>query len=250
MQMDNAQFQSAAQRTMQTLSALSQKLKLAEATEGLKNISSKVKEVDMTKLSDGVSNVASRFSALEVMGITALTRITDAAMTAGKKFISAFTIDPISDGLKEYETKMNAIQTIMTNTSSKGTTLDDVNGALAELNEYADKTIYNFAQMTDNIGKATAAGVGLEDSVTFVKGLANVAAGFGVDAMSMAGATQQMTQALASGTIRLQDWISMENRGMGGEMLQKALLETAREMGVYVDESVPFRYTLEQNWLS
>ena len=250
MQMDNAQFQSAAQSTMQTLSALSQKLKLAEATEGLKNISAKVKEVDMTKLSDGVSSVASRFSALEVMGITALTRITDAAMTAGKKFISAFTIDPITDGFKEYETKMNAIQTIMTNTSSKGTTLDDVNAALAELNEYADKTIYNFAQMTDNIGKATAAGVGLEDSVTFVKGLANVAAGFGVDATSMAGATEQMTQALASGTIRLQDWMSMERRGMGGEMLQKALIETAREMGVYVDESESFRYTLEQNWLS
>ena len=250
MQMDNAQFQSAAQRTMDTLNTLSQKLKLAEATEGLKNIATKVKEVDFSKLSEGVSNVTSKFSAMEVMGITALSRLTDSAITAGKKFISAFTIDPITDGFREYETKMNAIQTILTNTASKGTTLDDVNAALEELNEYADMTIYNFAQMTDNIGKATAAGVGLQDSVTFVKGLANVAAGFGVNATSMAGATQQMTQALASGTVRLQDWMSMEQRGMGGEMLQKALIETAREMGVYVDESVSFRYTLEQNWLS
>ena len=250
MQLDNGQFTSAANSTMKTLSKLSESLKFKDGAKGLENITSKVKGVDMSGLSSAVDTVKERFSSLDVVAVTALVNITNSALNAGKKIISSLTLDPIMDGFREYETKMNAIQTIMTNTSSKGTTLDDINKALANLNEYSDKTIYNFAQMTDNIGKATAASVGLEDAVIFVKGLANVAAGFGVDDTAIAGATQQMTQALASGTIRLQDWMSMENRGMGGQMLQEALYKTAEEMGVYVDKSVPFRETLQQNWLS
>lgn len=250
MQMDNGQFTNAANATMNTLRKLGESLKLSEGAKGLENIASKAKNVNMDSLAAGVETVKAKFSALDIVGVTALVNITNSAINAGKNLVKSLTLDPITDGLREYETKMGSIQTILTNTKSKGTTLDDVNKALAELNEYSDKTIYNFAQMTDNIGKATAAGVGLEDAVIFVKGLANVAAGFGVDATAMAGATQQMTQALASGTIRLQDWMSMENRGMGGEMLQQALYETAEQMGVFVDRSVPFRYSLEKNWLS
>lgn len=247
---DNSQFTKAANSTISTLKNLTSSLKLTEGAKGLENISSKMKSVDTSTLSNNIDTINSKFSMMDIVGVTALVRISNAAIDAGKNLVKSLTIDPIMDGYREYEVKMKAIQTIMTNTASKGTTLDDINAALADLNAYSDKTIYNFAQMTDNIGKATAAGVGLEDSVTFVKGLANVAAGFGVDAMSMAGATQQMTQALASGTIRLQDWISMENRGMGGDMLQKELIATAKSMGVYVNESIPFRYSLEDNWLS
>ncbi len=250
LQMKTDQFKNAANSAIESLKRLGDNLKLAEGTKGLENIASKVRSVDLSPLSTGVDTVRAKFSALDVVGVTALANIANSAVNAGKSFVSSLTIDPIMDGFREYETKMNSIQTILTNTQSKGTTLDDVNNALAQLNEYSDQTIYNFAQMTDNIGKATAAGVGLNDAVTFVKGLVNVAAGFGVDATSMAGATQQMTQALASGTIRLQDWMSLENRGMGGEMLQNALYQTAEEMGVYVDKSKAFRYTLEQNWLS
>lgn len=139
---------------------------------------------------------------------------------------------------------------IETGEVTKASTLEEINAALAELNDYADKTIYNFAQMTDNVGKFTAAGLGLEDSVKTVKGMANVAAGFGVDANRMAGATYQMSQALAAGVIKLQDWKSLENSGMGGSMLQQALLKTAEDMGVVVDRTKPFRESLESGWLS
>ena len=250
MDFQNSQFMKAAQATMKTLTGLNEKLRLTTGVSGFDNVAAAAKNVNLDPVSKGVDGLVGKFSAMQVAGVTALMNITNKAVDAGIAFGKSLTVDPILDGLKEYETKMNAIQTIMTNTASKGTTLTDINGALAELNKYSDQTIYNFAQMTDNIGKATAAGVGLEDSVIFVKGLANVAAGFGVDAMSMAGATQQMTQALASGTIRLQDWMSMENRGMGGQMVQDALVQTAKEMGVYVDTSVGFRNTLQDNWLS
>ena len=201
-------------------------------------------------LGKSIDTVASKLSTLGVIGVTALANITNKAVNAGMQLLKSFAIDPITDGFGEYELKMNSIQTILTNTAKHGTTLDDVNKALNELNTYSDKTIYNFAEMTDNIGKATAAGLKLDDSVVFVKGMANVAAGFGVDATKMAGATYQMTQALSAGVVQLQDWRSLEQAGMGGEMLQEELLKTAKSMGVVVDTSDGFRQSLKDGWLT
>lgn len=201
-------------------------------------------------LSRSVEEVTSRFSALGIMGVTALANITNKAVNAGMSLLKSFAIDPITSGFSEYELKMDSIKTILANTAQHGTTLEDVNKALNELNEYSDQTIYNFAQMTDNIGKATAAGLGLEDSVAFVKGMANAAAVFGVDANRMAGATYQMTQALASGVVQLQDWRSLEQAGMGGKLMQDEMIKTAESMGIFVDKSVPFRDSLKSGWLT
>lgn len=201
-------------------------------------------------LSRSVEEVTNKFSALGIMGVTALANITNKAVNAGMNLLKSFAIDPITDGFGEYELKMDSIKTILTNTAKYGTNLDDVNKALNELNEYSDKTIYNFGQMTDNIGKATAAGLNLEDSVTFVKGMSNAAAGFGVDANRMSGATYQMTQALAAGVVKLQDWRSLEQAGMGGEMMQEQMYKAAESMGVFVDKSIPFRDSLASGWLT
>lgn len=201
-------------------------------------------------LGKSVETVTSKLSALGIIGATALANITNKAMNAGMNVLKSFAIDPITDGFGEYELKMDSIKTILTNTAKYGTNLDDVNKALNELNEYSDKTIYNFGQMTDNIGKATAAGLNLEDSVTFVKGMSNAAAGFGVDATRMAGATYQMTQALAAGVVRLQDWNSLQQAGMGGEMMQEQMYKAAESLGIYVDKSIPFRDSLQSNWLT
>ena len=253
MQFDNQNFESGVSKTMSSLKKLNESLKMKGSSEGLDSVNkgiSKLSANGMSGLSSGVETVTAKFSALGVIGMTALANITNSAVNAGKKLVKSFAIDPIMDGFNEYELKMNSIQTILTNTKKHGTTLDDVNKALNTLNEYSDKTIYNFAQMTDNIGKATAAGLTLEDSVKFVQGMSNVAAGFGVDATSMAGATYQMTQALSAGVVKLQDWVSMERSGMGGSLLQEELIATAESMGVVVDKSKPFRDTLESGWLS
>lgn len=250
MQMENGQFTSAANSTMSTLKKLSDSLRLTEGSKGLENVASKAKSVDMSSLASGVEEVKNRFSIMDVVGVTALMNITNSAINAGKNLVKSLTLDPIMDGFREYETKMNALQTIMTNTASKGTSMDEIKDALAELNTYSDKTIYNFGQMTDNIGKFTAAGVSLEDSVASIKGMSNVAAGFGVDATKMAGATYQMSQMLASGKMTLMDWNSMVQAGMGGESLQTAFIETAASMGIFKDESVSFRDSLQEGWLT
>ena len=253
MQFDNQNFESGVSKTMNSLQQLNEKLKMKDSSKGLDGVNESLNKLSgfgMSGLTSGVETVTARFSALGVMATTALANITNSAVNAGKNLVKSFAIDPVTDGFNEYELKMNSIQTILTNTAKQGTTLDDVNAALNELNEYSDKTIYNFAQMTDNIGKATAAGLNLEDAVTFVKGMSNAAAGFGVDSTRMAGATYQMTQALSAGVVKLQDWRSLEQAGMGGSMMQEEMYKTAESMGVFVDKSIPFRDSLESGWLT
>ena len=126
------------------------------------------------------------------MAVTALANITNSAVNAGKRIISALTIEPVRSGFEEYETQINAIQTILANTESKGSTLQDVNQALDELNHYADLTIYNFTEMTRNIGTFTAAGVDLETSVSAIKGIANLAAVSGSTSQQASTAMYQL----------------------------------------------------------
>lgn len=250
MRFDNKHFESNVQDSIKSLDRLKSSLNLDASAKSLSNLERAGSNFSLAGISKGIDVLVERFSILGIVGITAIQNITNSALNAGKRMVSALTIDPIKTGLSEYETKMDAIQTMMTNGASRGTTLEQVNEGLEELNEYADKTIYNFAQMTDNVGKFMAADISLEDSITSIKGLSNVAAGFGVDATKMAGATYQMSQALSTGVIQLQDWKSMEQAGMGGPMLQKELIATAKAMGITVDTTKKFRDTLQDGWLT
>lgn len=183
-------------------------------------------------LARGVESVTAKFSHLQVVAATALANITNRMVNAGIAMGKALTIDPIKDGFSEYETKMNAMQTIFANTSHKGTTYDDITKALEELNAYSDKTIYNFGQMTDNIGKFTAAGVDLDTSVSAIKGLANLAAMSGVDNARAQGVMYQASQALSKGYFQLMDWRSFSNNGMGNDRFKQLLIETGDLLGM------------------
>jgi tape measure domain-containing protein len=239
---------------MSTLDKLKQKLHLDGAAKGLEGVNSAAKKVDMSGLGAGVEAVSAKFSALQVMGVTALANITNSAVNAGKRMIKALTLDPVTTGFKEYETQINATQTILANTSSKGTTIDDVNKALEELNKYADMTIYNFTEMTRNIGTFTAAGIDLETSVNAIQGIANLAAVSGSTSQQASTAMYQLSQALSAGTIRLMDWNSVVNAGMGGEVFQNALKETSKELGTGAEAAIKasgsFRESLKDGWLT
>ena len=254
MRFDNKQFEQNVQTSLSTLDKLKQKLNLTGAAKGLEDVNSAARKCDMNPLSNAVETVRVKFSAMEVMAITALQNITNSALAAGKNIISALTIDPIKSGFQEYETQINAVQTILANTSSKGTTLEQVNKALDELNHYADMTIYNFTEMTRNIGTFTAAGVDLDTSVAAIKGIANLAAVSGSTSQQASTAMYQLSQALAAGTVKLQDWNSVVNAGMGGQVFQDSLKETARVHGIAIDQMIEnegsFRETLSKGWLT
>ena len=254
MQFRNDQFEQGVKKSLISLENLKKGLNLDKSSKSLSNLESTAKNFSMKNLVSDVASISDRFSTMGIIGMTALQNITNSAIATGATLISALTIDPVKSGFKEYETQINAVQTILANTESKGTSLDQVNAALDELNHYADMTIYNFTEMTRNIGTFTAAGVDLDTSVAAIKGIANLAAVSGSTSQQASTAMYQLSQALASGTVKLQDWNSVVNAGMGGQVFQDALKETARVHGVAIDSMIAkegsFRETLSKGWLT
>lgn len=253
LKMNNKQFLSAIKESASSMDKLKESLKMEGAANGLKRMGEIAKNTTLGDLARSAVDAASNMSVMQGIGITALGGIGAAAISAGKSMLQSF-IQPAIDGFKEYETQINAVQTILANTSQNGTTLDQVNASLDELNRYADKTIYNFTEMTSAIGTFTVAGVGLEDATASVKGFSNMAALSGANATQAAQATYQLAQAMSSGVVKLQDWMSLEHAGIAGKQFQDALIETARIMNTGVDAAIEkqgnFRLSLQEGWLT
>lgn len=259
---DNAAFQSKLSQTIVSLDNLKKSLDFANSKKSLADLSNAGKNFDMGRMADTVDKIGSRFSALGMAGVTALATITSRAVSSGAQFLKSFTMGPIIAGFQEFETNMNSIQTILANTSSKGTTLKEVNAALLELNKYSDQTIYNFTEMARNIGTFTAAGIDLKPATQAIKGIANLAAVSGSSADQASTAMYQLSQAMAAGSVKLQDWNSVVNAGMGGEVFQKSLWETGKALGTL--KNIPigetfdewkkkgntFRETLKDGWIT
>lgn len=255
MQFDNKQFERGVSTTMSSLDKLKQSLNLSGAAKGLESVGTAARGINLSGLTGAAETVSLKFNAMYSAIDQIFRNLVTRAQYTGERMISALTIDPIKTGFSEYETQINSVQTILANTKSKGTTIDDVNGALDELNTYADKTIYNFTEMTRNIGTFTAAGVDLDKSVTSIKGIANLAAVSGSSSQQASTAMYQLSQALAAGKVQLMDWNSVVNAGMGGEVFQNALKRTAKNMGTDVDALIKkygsFRESLTQGeWLT
>jgi tape measure domain-containing protein len=253
MQFNNKQFETGVEQSTKSLDKLKKSLDFTEASRTLSGLDSASRKLNLGNIGENVQNISDRFSILGAIGFTVLQRLTNAAIDFGKKMVNN-VLTPMKTGFQEYEVQMNAIQTVLANTESKGTTLKDVSDALDELNTYADKTIYNFTEMTRNIGTFTAAGVDLDTSVAAIKGIANLAAVSGSTSQQASTAMYQLSQALSSGTVKLMDWNSVVNAGMGGQVFQDSLKETARVNGIAIDNLIEqhgsFRETLSEGWLT
>ena len=263
MQFDNKQFESNVKTTMSTLDRLKQSLNLTGASKGLENVSAAASKCNLSPLSSAVEGVKVKFSAMEVMAVTALTNITNSAVNAGKRIVESLTIAPVTTGFNEYELKMGAIQTIM---ASTGESLATVNEYLNELNKYSDQTIYSFQDMTQNIGKFTNAGVKLDDAVLAIKGIANEAALSGANANEASRAMYNFAQALSTGYIQRIDWKSIELANMATVEFKEELLKSAVAMGTveknaegmwksvgddkWYNTSQMFIETLDEQWLT
>lgn len=228
MRFDNQHFEKNVSTTMSSLDKLKQKLNFSGASKGLDELNNSAKNNNMGILASSVETVRNKFSALEVMGITALANITNSAVNAGKRIVKSLTVDPVTTGFNEYELKMGSVQTIM---ASTGESLEVVNSYLNELNEYSDKTIYSFSDMTQNIGKFTNAGVKLEDAVMAIKGISNEAALSGANANEASRAMYNFAQALSAGYVKLIDWKSIENANMATVGFKEQLIEAAVAAG-------------------
>lgn len=197
---DNVQFSKGVGESQKSLEQLNKALQMKNGTKGLDDIESRASRFNLSALAEAPGAVAEKFSLLATTAAVALGNIASQAISTGAALLNSFTMQPIIDGFGEYETKMGSIQTILANTASKGTTLSQVTDALDTLNTYADKTIYNFAEMTHNIGLFTNAGLGVEESASMIKGFSNAAAASGTTSSAAANAAYQLSQALSAGT--------------------------------------------------
>ena len=247
MQFDNKHFESNVRTSLSTLEKLKESLKLHDAAKGFENVSKAAKNVNLSPLSGAVDKVGLKFDGLYTIADQALRNITTRVQHYAERIVSAFTIDPVKTGFSEYELKMNSIQTIM---ASTGESLETVNGYLNELNEYSDKTIYSFSDMTTNIGKFTNAGVELEDAVKAIQGVANVAAVSGANANEASRAMYNFAQALSAGYVKLMDWKSIELANMATVEFKEQLLEAAVAAGTLKKTSDGMYKTLSGTVLS
>lgn len=244
MRFDNRDFEQNIKTSLNTIEVLKNKLNVFDSAKHLANLSDAAKKVDFSTMEAGVSTVHAKFSAFEVMAITALSNITNHAMYAGKKMMDALTVEPLYTGFQEYELKMGSVQTIM---ASTGASLETVNKYLEELNTYSDKTIYSFSDMTNNIGKFTNAGVSLDQAVLAIKGVSNEAAISGANANEASRAMYNFAQALSAGYVKLIDWKSIENANMATVDFKNQLLETALACGTVEKTSDGMYKTLTKN---
>ena len=230
MEFRNGNFERNANQSINTLNKLDKSLNINGdgAAKSLHGISAAMAALPIPGLASGIETVSAKFSALQVVGVTALANITNSAVNAGKRIVSALTIDPVYSGLSEYELKMDSTRVIM---SSTGESIETVNKYLEELNEYSDRTIYSFADMTNNIGKFTNAGVKLKDAVMAIKGVSNEAAVSGANANEASRAMYNFAQALSQGSVKLIDWKSIENANMATMEFKQQLIDTAVEFG-------------------
>ena len=262
MQFNNKNFESNVKTTLNSLDSLKKGLNLESSAKSLSNLDKAGKSFSLDGIASGVEALSNKFSAMGIVGITVFQNLTNAALNAGKRIVSSLTIDPIKEGFSSYETKVNAIKTVMSGT---GETIDEVTASLNELNEYSDRTVYSFQDMTANISKFTNAGLSSKAAATSIKGISNVAALSGANTQEAARAMYNFGQALSQGSVRLMDWKSIENANMATVEFKTQLLEAAVAAGTVtksadgmyktlegtaVSATKGFNESLEQQWLT
>ena len=262
MQFNNRQFETGVHESIGSLNKLEKSLQLKDAAAGLNKVSEAGSKFSLAGIASSVDTIASKFSLLQITAITALQNIVNSAVNKGKEIINALTLEPVMAGFNEYELKMGSIQTIM---AGSGESLEKVNQKLNELNEYSDKTIYSFSDMTTNIGKFTNAGVSLDKSVKAIQGISNAAALSGANANEASRAMYNFAQGISSGFIKLTDWKSIELANMATVEFKNQLIKGAVAAGTLKDAgnglyqtykgtlisaTKGFNDSLEQQWLT
>lgn len=228
MRFDNRQFEQNVATTMSTLDKFKQKLNFRGATRGLDEVGAAASKVDMRGLGSGVETVTAKFSALQVMGVTALANITNSAVNTGKRIVSALTIDQVRKGWEKYEQKTASVQTIM---NATGKSIEEVNGYLDKLMWYSDETSYGFTDMTQSLGQLTSAGGDIEKLIPMIEGIANATAFAGKGASEFSRAIYNLNQSYSAGYLQYMDWKSLDLAGVSSKQLKQVFIDTAKALG-------------------
>lgn len=260
MQFDNSRFERNVDTSMKTIDKLKEKLNFDGQAKSFDSITKAAEKVDVSILEKAADAVGKKFSAMEVMAITAISNVTNRLISGAENIINQVSdLAMAEQGWDKYNKKVQAVQTIM---KATGEDIDSVSFKLQDLSDYTDKTSYSYSQMVDNIGKFTANGVALGDAIKAIEGVANVAALSGVGATDPAAARAMynFSQALAAGSVKMIDWKSIENANMATKQFKEQIIKTAKAVGTLNDEGKTlkgtmvnyqnFRETLSESWFT
>lgn len=248
MRFNNAQFESKVQQTMKTLTAFDKKLKLDGAEKGLEKISGVAEKMNFTKLESAIENLGSKFSAMEVIGVSALARITSQAVDAGERLVKSLSLDQVTAGWNKYAQKTASVQTIM---NATGKSITKVNSYLDKLMWYSDETSYGFTDMTQSLGQLTAAGGDIDKMIPMIMGIANATAYAGKGASEFQRVIYNLNQSYSQGYLNLMDWKSVELAGVATAELKQHIIDTGVELGKIKKGAVTvgtFGSTLSKKW--
>ena len=231
MRFDNQQFESGVQKSLHTLDRLKSGLNLENSAKSLESLQTSANSLDLKGVANGVDAISNRVSALGIVGDQVIRYLTNQFIQLGEsatRVVKSLSIDQISAGFEKYGQKTEAVQTIM---NATGKSIDEVSTVLDKLNTYTDETSYNFTDMVSSIGKFTSAGVDLNVAEEAMEGIANWAATAGVGPAKAASAFYNLSQAISAGSMKMQDWKSINLLNMGTKQFKETAIETAIELG-------------------
>lgn len=232
MRIDHDKFEAGAKKTISILEKLDNSL----SSLGKNNSDG------LDQITGSLDKVTNKFSVMGTIGDQVIRNLTTKTMELVSQMTRLgreLTIDQVGAGWSKYADKTSAVQTIMAATAKDiGTKFVDqadqmayVNAELEKLNWFTDETSYNFLDMVNNIGKFTANGRDLEESVTAMQGIATWAAISGGRVQQASQAMYNLSQALGVGAVTQMDWKSIENANMATYEFKQQVIETAEEIG-------------------
>lgn len=248
MRFDNAQFEKNVHRTMQSLEKLNDSLRLDGAEKGFEKISDASAKVDFDEMQGALDDLSGKFSAVEVMGVAALSHITRQAIDTGERLVKSLSLDQVTSGWNKYAQKTASVQTIM---NATGKSIAKVNGYLSKLMWFSDETSYSFTDMTQSLGQLTASGGDIEKVIPMIMGMANATAYAGKGASEFSRVIYNLNQSYSQGYLSLMDWKSVELAGVATAELKKQIIETGVALGKIKEGDVTvgtFSSTLSKKW--
>ena len=230
MRFDNKDFENNVQQTMTTLDKLKSALNFKDASKSFDNLSKAANNLDMSNVSDTLDVIQNKFSVFGTIADQVIRRVADGFMDLAQKgvqVVKSLTVDQIGAGFEKYQGKLESVQSIM---NSTGEDIETVSAALAKLNWFTDETSYNYTDMANTIGTFTAQGMGIDEAVSAVIGIADAAAFAGANAEKASHGMEAFAKAMSSG-MNARYWYMINTAKMDNQALRQSFIDAAEALG-------------------
>jgi len=169
MTFDNAEFAKKISDTIVALDRLTESLKLADGTSGLKKLTESIDDVDLNPIESALDSINSKMSLFSVGMATAVAKLTSGTMDAIGGSISDIWEKTLSGGKRRYL----AIEQAEFMLEGLGVSVKD---AMADAKAAVEGTAYGLEEASKSVASLSAAGVALgPDMVNSLKGIAGAA---------------------------------------------------------------------------